>query len=59
MRHESVERREPADPEHDEIALFAGTDANLAKAPGASALGVKRATVEQQRLERAASVRRD
>jgi hypothetical protein len=59
VRHEPVERREAADREHDEITLFAGADAHLAKALGASALRATRAAVEQQGFQRASPVRRD
>ena len=54
-----VERREAADAEHDEVALFARGDAQLRQRAGAGALGREGVAFEQQRLELAASVGTD
>jgi hypothetical protein len=51
MAHEAVERREPADAEHDDVAFFARADAKLRQRAGASALGVERGPLELKRLE--------
>jgi hypothetical protein len=56
-RHEALERREAADAEHDEVALFARGDAQPRERPGAAGFGGALRLVQQQRAQAAAAVR--
>ena len=48
--HEAVERREAADPEHDQVALFARADADRAQRLRAGALRRELFALQHQRL---------
>ncbi len=58
-RHEPLERRETADPEHDEIALLARADAHGRQRPGARAFRGEGFSCENEGLQRPSSVRPD